>query len=88
MNVQWQRYKELELISGSIAQAQPRSFHVLFPLIAIWRVLLSALSWEHFYEHRTDYLERCWALSDSSSSCSTHQSSLHQLLRLMDLEAE
>uniref|UniRef100_A0A832H2J0 Uncharacterized protein n=1 Tax=Oscillatoriales cyanobacterium SpSt-402 TaxID=2282168 RepID=A0A832H2J0_9CYAN len=88
MNVQWQRYKELELLPDSVSKSEIPLVHLLFPFIAIWRVLLNALSREHIYENRTEYLERCWVLSDSYLSHSTYRNTLHQLLVLMDLDPE
>lgn len=59
MNVRWQRCKKLELLPDSIAKSKEQPLNLAFPLIVIWRVLLSALVWEHFYEKRTNYFERC-----------------------------
>ncbi|WP_009633144.1 hypothetical protein [Synechocystis sp. PCC 7509] len=78
MNVQWQRYKELELVPDNIS-APKRRFE-LFPLAAAWRSLVNALMWEHFYEHRTDYLERCWELNEQEN----RSLALQKLLRLMN----
>ena len=78
MNVQWQRYKELELIPDTIS-APKRRFE-LFPLATAWRSLVNALMWEHFYEQRTDYLERCWELNEQEN----RSLALQKLLRLMN----
>lgn len=78
MNVQWQRYKDLELIPDTIS-APKRRFE-LFPLATVWRSLVNALMWEHFYEQRTDYLERCWELNEQKN----HPLALRELLRLMN----
>jgi len=77
MNVQWQRYKELELVPDTIS-APKRRFE-LFLLAAAWRSLVNALMWEHFYEQRTDHLERCW-----ENNLDKSESGLQKLLRLMN----
>ncbi len=84
MNVQWQRYKELELIPDIIS-APKRRFE-LFPLATAWRSLVNALMWEHFYEQRTDYLERCWQLNEREIENSEVSLTLHKLWMLMDLK--
>ena len=84
MNVQWQQYKELELIPDSISAPKRHRFK-LFPLDAAWRCLVNALMWEHLYEQRTDYLERCWQLNDCENL--THGGvslALQELWMLMD----
>ena len=78
MNVQWQRYKELELVPDSISAPKGQGFQ-LFPVAAAWRSLVNALMWEHFYEQRTDYLERCW-----ENNLDKSESALQKLLRLMN----
>lgn len=77
MNVQWQRYKELELVPDTIS-APKRRFELFF-LAAAWRSLVNALMWEHFHEQRTDYLERCW-----ENNLNKSESALQKLLRLMN----
>ena len=79
MNVQWQQYKELELVPDTISAPKRRYFN-LFPLAAAWRSLVNALVWEHFYEQRTDYLERCWELNEQEN----RSLALQKLLRLMN----
>ncbi len=66
MNVQWQRYKELELVPDHISAPKRRHFE-LFPLAMAWRSFVNALMWEHFYEQRTEYLERCWQLNEQEN---------------------
>ena len=66
MNVQWQRYKELELVSDTISAPKRHRFK-LFSLAVAWRSLVNTLMWEHFYEQRTDYLERCWQLNEQEN---------------------
>ncbi|NJO39688.1 MAG: hypothetical protein HC769_05540 [Cyanobacteria bacterium CRU_2_1] len=84
MNIRWQRYKELELLPDSTSV--PKAHWLAFPLAMAWRTLLSALAWEHFYEKRIDYLERCWALDNSelSESNTDHTNTLQKLWMLMD----
>lgn len=80
--VQWQRYKELELIPNTIAA--PRRRLGLFPLAVAWRSFVNALMWEHFYEQRTDYLERCWQLNERETENTEVSLTLHKLWMLMD----
>ncbi|PSB30227.1 hypothetical protein [Chlorogloea sp. CCALA 695] len=81
MNVQWQRYKELELVPDTISVPKRQGLQLL-PLTAVWRIFVNALMWEHFYEQRTDYLERCWELNNPGKS--EVSLALQKLLRLMN----
>lgn len=79
---QWQRYKALELISDS-APVPKRGFRLHRPIELAWRSLLNALMWEHFYEQRTEYLERCWLLDDAAPD-QGEAKTLQKLWMLMD----
>lgn len=84
MNVQWQRYKELELVPDTISAPKRHRFE-LFPLVAAWRSLVNALMWEHFHEQRTEYLERCWQLNEQENTGKSEVSlTLQKLWMLMD----
>jgi len=83
LNTSWQRYKELELVPDSTFAPQAR-FEIALPFVFIWRSLLNALAREQFYEHRTEYLERCWALSCVEPSA-PEAKPLQKLWLLMDL---
>ncbi len=84
MNVQWQRYKDLELIPDTISAPKRHRFQLL-PLAVAWRTLVNALMWEHYYEKRTDYLERCWELNEPDKRANSEISlTLQQLWMLMD----
>jgi hypothetical protein len=85
MKTQWQRYRELELIPASVPQPKPNRFFALAPLGTAWRLLIDALAREHIcYEHRTEYLERCWAMDIAELEAGEQANTWHQLLMLMD----
>jgi hypothetical protein len=84
MNIQWQRYKELELIPNAAPAPKPNKFNIALPLVVGWRSLLNALAREQVYEQRTEYLERCWALNYTEPYRTEPAKSLQKLWMLMD----
>lgn len=83
MKIQWQRYKELELIPNSAPAPQASKLEIALPLVAIWRSLLNALAREQVYEQRTEYLERCWVLN-YTEPYTAEAKPLQKLWMLMD----
>ncbi len=84
MKSQWSDYQTLELVPESAPSPDPGKFIFLAPLSALWKGLVTALAWEHFYENRTDYLERCWQTDYAEPYAAKPTLRLRQILRLLD----
>ncbi|MGV0025681.1 hypothetical protein [Phormidesmis priestleyi] len=61
---QWQAYKKLELISESVDNADINRDPFRFGIDQAWRLLITLLLDELVTEQKTEYLDRCWALTD------------------------
>lgn len=83
MKLQWQAYKELELIPDSAPEPKTNRLNGLL-LDYFWRSLINALAQEHFYEQRRDYFERCWAIDYTDPYTTGHADQLKKLLTLMN----
>ena len=86
MNMQWQQYKELELVPDSAPEPKsvtPLQFAIL-PIAYLWRSLLNALAREHLYEQRTEYFERCWSADYTEPYTTRQADQFKKLLTLMD----
>lgn len=82
--VNWQTYKELELIPNSAPSPQARSVDLTLPLVAAWRSLLNVLAREQVYGHCTEYLERCWSMNYAEPYTPGTSKPLQKLWMLMD----
>jgi hypothetical protein len=84
MKMQWQTYKELELIPASAPEPKANRLMNGLLLSSLWRSLINALAQEHFYEQRRDYFERCWAIDYADPYTTKHADQFKKLLSLMD----
>lgn len=84
MKTEWQHYKSLELIPDTVPEPRSHKLAMILPLSLGWRLLINALVREHLSENRTEYLERCWNMSDLKVLISPKVDSLHQFFELMN----
>lgn len=84
MNIQWQAYKELELIPDSATEPKVNRLMNTLMLSQLWRSLLNALAQEHFHEQRREYFERCWTIDYADPYTTKHLDQFKKLLSLMD----
>lgn len=63
MNIQWQKYKELELIADSLAEPQTEKLKFAARLSQVWRSLASRSTQNLCYEQQVEHLEQCLAIN-------------------------
>lgn len=81
---QWQRYKQLELISDSVDNADTDRVSFRFGIDRAWRLLITLLLDELVAEQKVEYLDRCWALNDLDAGKRAPSKTLQRLLTLME----
>ncbi len=82
-NSRWARYQALELLPDSAPAPYVGNLFARNPLQLVWYGLITALTWEHFYEKRVGYLERCWRTDYASPYTERPSLKLRQILRLL-----
>lgn len=83
MKLQWQTYKEMELIPDFAPEPKTAILNGLL-LSYLWRLLINTLAQEHFHEQRRDYFERCWAIDYADPYTTKHADQLKKLLTLLN----
>ncbi len=63
-DAQWDMYKQMELIPGSVPNPASHRNPLTSGLNILWRSLLALLVDELVEEQRVEYLERCWSLNE------------------------
>ncbi|MEC4985865.1 MAG: hypothetical protein SAJ37_11625 [Oscillatoria sp. PMC 1068.18] len=82
--LQWQTYKQLELLPNSVENPQLKKTKFALGLDLVWRSLIVALTKELIYrDQQVEYLERCWALEFEQNS-PTNSNTLQKLWTLIE----
>ncbi len=82
-NLQWDIYKNLEMIPVSAPNPSRRANHFSSVLNFGWRPLLGLLIDELVEDQRVEYLDRCWSLKEFEGDDNSQPSPLHQFFVLI-----